>query len=548
MSMEMTLLDIDELVKLNNIKPVSNPVSFDRGLYPSKDGLFSEEIFGMTSNERKRTCGYIPLQRKFISPKAYITLKQLNRNFAKVVDGSAKFIIKNGALEESEDGGTGLKWLYDNWEKFEFSKTDSEKRNNKIDLLLGGASKDEIFIDKFLVVPPFYRDVNLQQVADGGSPRVPEVTNLYSGIIRNANLLKSSDTFDFMTNSLSGKTQDLIVEVYNLWKSKLEKKYGYIRKFLLGKSVSWCSRIVLTADVEKAETPEDHRIDFYHTGTPLSHVISMATPFIMYWLRRFFKTRLYDNKDKFPVVDRNTGKTIYVKLENPEVYYNDEFIERQMDRFINNPGSRFDKVEVPIRKSEREKYGLKDPVYMTLTGYRGKLTTMQKEEDKIERPLTWTDLFYLAAKDSTEDKHIVVTRYPVLDYMGTFITRITILSTRYVEPMVINNVLYNDYPVVRLDMPPERLDSYFIDSFKLNPLYLPGVGGDHDGDQSTGKILFTKQANEDAERIMHSLTNILSVDGNPIRKFGNEIAQALYTLTRFHEIPGEDGTIKRNSA
>lgn len=530
--MEMELLDIDHLVKVNKLKPVTNPVSFDRGLYPTKDGLFSEEIFGMTSNERKRTAAYIPLHRKFMSPKAYITLKQLNRKFIKVIDGSATFVIKDGVLEENEEGGTGIQWLYSNWEHIKFDKNDSEKRNQKVDLL-DGSKKDDIFIDKLFVVPPFYRDVNLQQVAEGGSPKVPEVTNLYSAIIRNANALKNSDTFVFMDNALSAKTQDLIVEVYNLWKSKIEKKYGYIRKFLLGKSVDWCSRIVITGSNEKAETPEDVKIDFYHTGVPLSHTISMATPFVMYWVKRFFKVRLYDNKDAFPIVDRKTGKTIYVKLENPEVYYNDEFIERQMDRFISSPGSRFDKVEVPIRKSEREKYGITEPVYLTFTGYRGKLTTMQKEEDKIERNLTWTDIFYLAAKDSTEDKHIVVTRYPVLDYLGSIYTRITILSTRNTEPMVINDVYYPDYPVIDFSIPQERLDTYFIDSFKLNFFYLKGLVGDHDGDQTTGKILFSKQANEDAEIIMHSLTNILGLDGSPVRTFGNELMQGLYTLTRF---------------
>lgn len=534
MSMEMTLLDIDKLIKLNNMKPVTNPISFDKGLYPSKDGLFSEEIFGTTSAERKRTCAYIPLHRKFISPKAYITLKQLNRKFIDVVAGTSKFSIQDGLLVADENGGTGIDWLYKNWDKLKFQKNDSSKRAQKIDLL-DNVKKEEIFIDKFFVIPPFYRDVNLQQVAEGGNPRVPEVTNLYSAIIRNANMLKSTETFDFVTNSIVSKTQDLLVEVYDLWKSKLEKKYGYIRKFLLGKSISWCSRVVITANVEDNERPSDRRIDFFHTGVPLSHAISMSTPFIMYWVKRFFKSRLYDNKDKFPIVDRATGKTIYVKLDNPEVYYNDEFIEKQMDRFINNPGSRFDKVEVPIKRSEREKYGLKSPIYITMKGYKGKVTTMQREEDKIERPMTWTDIFYLAAHDMTSDKHIEITRYPVLDFLGTFITRIAILSTRNVAPMIINDVLYPDYPIVDLNIQKERLDSYFIDSFKLNPLYLEGILGDHDGDQITAKILFSIQANEEAERIMHSNANILSISGRPVRSMGNEFVQTLYTMTRFHK-------------
>lgn len=535
--MQMWLLDIDKLVRLNNLKSVTNPISFDRGMYPSKDGLFSNEIFGMTTTERKRTCAYIPLKRKFISPKAYITLKLLNRKFINLINGTTNFSVdENGVLVEDENGGTGIEWLYKNWEKISFPRNDSEKRSQKIDLL-EGTKKNEIFIDKLLVVPPFYRDVNLQQVADGANPRVPEVNNLYSAIIRNANMLDGSDTFAIMANAIAAKTQDLIVEVYNMWKEKLEKKYGYIRKFLLGKSVSWCSRVVITADVEDANSPEEHKVDFFHTGIPMSHAIAMSTPFVVYWIKRFFKTNLFDNMNNFPIVDEKTGKKIYVKLENPEVYYNDDYIEKQMDRFINNPSSRFEKIPIPIKKSEIEKYGIKETKYLRFKGYQSKdITTMDKETDEVNRHLTWTDLFFMAVSDMTKDKYVVITRYPVLDYLGSIITRMTILSTRHTTPMIINNVLYEGYPIVDFTIPPEKLDSYFIDSFKLNTFYLKGMVGDHDGDQVTGKMLFSAQANEEAERIMKSNFNILGVNGSPVRNFGNEYIQSLYTLTRFHDI------------
>lgn len=537
--MEMLLLDIDKLVKLNDIQPITNPISFDKGLYPSRDGLFSNEIFGMTTDDRKRTFAYIPLGRKFISPKAYITLKHLNRKFIGLVNGTTSFIIdKDGVLIEDENGGTGIEWLYKNWDKISFQRNDSQKRSQKIDLL-ENVSKNEIFIDKFLVVPPFYRDMNLQQVADGANPIVPKVNNLYSAILRNANMLNTSDTFDFMSNAITAKTQDLLIEVYDMWKKKLEKKYGYIRKFLLGKSVSWCSRVVITADTGSDETPEEHQVDFYHTGVPLSHAISMATPFIIYWIKRFFKTRFYDNKDKFQILDEKTNKMIYVKLENPEVYYNDEYIEKRMDRYINNPSSRFDKIEVPIKKSDREKYGINGPIHISFRGYlRKSINTFQEAEDvELRRDLTWTDLFFMATSEMTKDKHIIITRYPVLDYLGTIMTKISIMSTRYTTPMIINDVLYENYPIIDFNISPEKLDSYFIDSFKLNTLYLKAMGGDHDGDQVTGKIIFSAQANEEAERIMHSNVNILGVNGTPVRVMGNEFIQTLYTLTRFHDIP-----------
>lgn len=38
----------------------------------------------------------------------------------------------------------------------------------------------------------------------------------------------------------------------------------------------------------------------------------------------------------------------------------------------------------------------------------------------------------------------------------------------------------------------------------------------------------------EAEEIMYSKSNILTIDGESIRKIGNEGIQTLYTLTRFH--------------
>lgn len=122
----------------------------------------------------------------------------------------------------------------------------------------------------------------------------------------------------------------------------------------------------------------------------------------------------------------------------------------------------------------------------------------------------------------------------MLDYLGTCFTRIHVLSTRNTVPMIINDKLYDSYPYIDLNLPKSRIEATFIDSYKVCPLYLPGLDGDHDGDQITSKILFSKEANEDAERIMTSKSNILTIDGASIRSIGNEGIQTLYTLTKFH--------------
>lgn len=528
--MKCLLLDPKRFIQLNGYEPVTDPISFDNGMIPSKGGLFSTDIFGMALDDRRNRYSYIDLNRKFITPKAYISLKRINRNFEALIYGTKKFKIEDGVLVADENGGTGMDFLYKNWEKIKFEKNDSRERSERIDLLTNN-KKDVIFIDKFIVIPAFYRDVNLQQTSSG-SPRIPEINDLYNNILRNVNLINASNNFDIMINALIGKTQQLMIDVYNLLKSKIEKKNGYLRRSVMGKSVDYCARVTITAATYDTESWEDQIVDFEHTGVPLSFCLSMLTPFVLWWVKGYFKSFFENTKDSFPVILKN-GEKVYVKLDSPELIFNAEYLENRLSRYINNPSSRFDKIEIPIRKQDREKYNIDYPVYARMSGYSTSITTMQKEENLIERPLTWTDVFYMAAEDVSADKFVQVTRFPLLDYLGTLFTKISILSTRNTMPMIINNHLYKHYPVIDLNTKLQNLDALFIDSIKLFPPYLKAIGGDHDGDQITSKCTFTIEACDDAKKILYAKTNIISINGEGIRSIGNEGIQTMYTMTKF---------------
>lgn len=539
--MKIWLLNEDKFVKMNNLREVTNPVSFERGMVPTEDGLFSNDIFGMNIYDRKHNWAYIDLKMHFLNPKAYITLKSLNRAFESVVYGTKTFsITKDGVLEEDENGGTGVEWLYKNWEKINFKKNDSSKRNSRIDML-DNNSKDEIFLDKWVVCPAFYRDVNLQN-NENGRPKVPEINDMYSAIIRNINIIETGTNFDFMINSVVGKTQSLLLDIYNLMKDKITGKNGYMRRSILGKSVDYCARIVITATPYDNNSVEDQHINFYNTGVPLSHCCAQLTPFIIWWLNGYFRTRIISHKDQFPVLN-DKGEKVYVHLDNPEIMFNDDYMDKHLTRWINNPSSRYELIELPIKKEDREKFKIKGPRYLTLEGYSYTTTTMARRasNDKsndsgtlVSRPMTWTDILYMAATDVSEGKHVQITRYPMLDYLGTYFSRVYVISTRKTVPMIINDTLYDNYPLIDLSVPKSRIEATFIDSYKICPLYLPGLDGDFDGDQITSKIIFSTEANEDAERVMFSKSNILTIDGASIRSIGNEGIQTLYTLTKFH--------------
>lgn len=538
--MKIWLLDEEKFVTLNNLKEVTNPISFEKGMIPTEDGLFSNSIFGMNVYDRRHNWAYIDLKQHYMNPKAYITLKALNRAFESVIYGSKKFIIKDGLLIEDENGGTGLEWLYKNWEKINFLKNDSSKRTARIDML-NNHKKDEIFFTKWAVSPAFYRDVNMSN-SSGGKPKIPEINDMYSAIIRNVGIIQDGTTFDFMINAVSGKIQELLVDIYNLMKEKITGKNGYLRRAILGKSVDYCGRIVITATPYNKNSVEDQHINFYNTGVPLSKCCEQLTPFIIWWVNRFFDSQVISMKDQYSVIN-DKGEKVYVHLDNPEVVFNDDYIDKGLTRWVNNPSSRFDPIELPIREDDRKKFGIKGKIYLKMDGYSYTTTTYARaafnnhnttEGTVVSRPITWTDILYMAAVDMSEGKHVEVTRYPMLDYLGTYFSRIYVISTRETIPMIINDKLYEEYPVINLNVPKTRIESLFIDSYKICPLYLPGLDGDHDGDQVTSKIVFSKEANEDAEKVMFSKSNILTIDGASIRSIGNEGIQTLYTLTKFH--------------
>ena len=66
--MKIDIFNIDDFIKANNCKEVTNPVFFDWSGQPTPDGLFSYEIFGVTELERKSIFGYIDLGAHYIHP------------------------------------------------------------------------------------------------------------------------------------------------------------------------------------------------------------------------------------------------------------------------------------------------------------------------------------------------------------------------------------------------------------------------------------------------------------------------------------------------
>lgn len=520
--MKISLFDAEEFIKLNKLQEVTNPVLFQRGDIPHPDGLISNRIFGTTVKSRKSTFAYIDLHGYFFHPHVYKAIKRMFRNIEKIISGEQSCIInKDGIIEINENGESGIEFIYNNWEKINWLKnSDSGMRNERIDLLKN-YKKNEVFVKYLIVIPPFYRDI--KSTSSGGE--TGELNKFYANALRYASLLKDRDMFSFQLYQTNANMQNLLVDVYDYFKSKLEKKTGMLRKYLLGKNVDYCTRTVITAPRFHANTPKDMLTTFRYTSIPISQICSLCHPFIIRWIKDFFDRNIFAYKYNYMGYDPIADKYIEYELDNPESKFTDKWIKKMIDTYIKDPESRFNTIEIPIKNSKKKHY-------MRFTGKRLNVDSKEEVSELGYRNATWTDILYMACEDVVKDKHCVITRYPLLDEFGLFISRIRTVSTTMTEPVMINGKIYKWYPVIDFDTPKEKMATKFIDSVQFSNSYLPGLDGDYDGDQTTVKILFTQEANEECERVMNSKQFFINATGSLIRKIELEAIQTFYVMSK----------------
>jgi len=522
--LKIDLFNMEEFIELNHLQEVTSGVLFQRGGIPHPNGLISNEIFGITTKSRKETFAYINLHGYFFHPHIYKALKRLYRNVERIINGEEYYSIdKDGKLVKDDNGDTGLDFLYNNWNKIKWEYSiEQGMRNERIDLITK-SKKNEIFIHYCLVIPAFYRDVTYSK---SGSGETGNINQLYSQLIRYTNLVKDKDVFDFQFSATNFNIQNTLVEIYDYFKTKLEKKNGLLRKYLLGRNVDYCTRTVITAPTFHAERPEDMLTDFRHAAIPISQVCSLAYPFIMYWVKNFFERELIDNSQIANVVyGFNNADTGLVKLKDPSSTFNEKYFKKMIDLYIKDPESRFNKIEVPLEGTNKKGY----------LRFKGKIldpNTQVELATQANRYLTWTDILYMAAYDVTKDKFCLVTRYPLLDEFGIFLAEIRVVSTTKTIVASYNGQVYPWYPSIEFDVPADKMASKFIDSVQFSNSYLPGLDGDYDGDQTTVKIVFTQEANEECRRAMNSKSYFINASGKNIRKVENEAIQTFYTMTK----------------
>lgn len=528
-SFKIKILDEETLIKNNNLKEITNPVFFEKSNVPTIDGLLSNEIFGIVKADRANIFAYIDLTDYFLHPLVYKIWSRMDSNLRHIVHGTKTFSINSkGQFVEDENGKTGLKFLKDNIDKIKIQSTDSSKRDRNIKFI--NENRDRLFLRKWIVIPAFYRDVNTSDSHKG----VGEINKFYSSLLMGAKSARESKDYGFdVSDMIKGRIQETLLVIYD-WMSKepnIYGKKGILRRAVMSKTSDYGARLVISAPDLKVEKLEDLYVDLDHSALPLHAACVNFFPFVVFNVRRFFENE-FMGRLTTEVYNKNRQKE-EVELNEPLIYFSDERIKMELDRFIKGFSNRFIPIQIPIIKDGKESFGR-----MRFRGrlYKGKFINDENIEDTqsvlIERDLTWCDVFYRAAVEATKDKHIMITRYPIDKRYNIFPSKVVVSSTTKTEAVIINDTVYERYPYIRQEDIGSNTSDKFVDTLQMSNLHLGSIGGDYDGDQCQTRGVFTVEANKECEEFLKSKGHYIDLTGVNVRLMDKETAQCFYALTK----------------
>lgn len=559
--MKASVTNIDKFIKDNGWMEVKVANYFvPNTTHPHPDGLFSEDIFGMPgTTARKFRWGYISLNDTFMHPHCYYVFLRLKNKIAEdMKHGLGQYYVDSkGELTPLELGetvpetalfkevGTGFKWLKKAWPfitwKINKSMTGTAKNRR---LFLQNRTSSEAFVDKWIVIPAYYRDVDLTS-----NTRNSINSMFYTKILYYASMIRSTDemgiAFDDPTIPKSSvahvKMQDLLYEMYEFFIRKCGGANSFIHTFVSGKNTDYGARLVISSPDMNVEHYTQLEADFFHSSTPLAIAINIFAPYMIFGTVKFIKD--FVQGKRFIQVWNPTKQ----KLEDKELdpAYMDEFtvenIKKMLDRYKKSKWDRVQPVtlkgvngeRIPMRiyKHRNKAVAEENEIYTDVSKFEEKQGfDKEVQQNVLFKDLTYCEMFYVIAEDNLKGKHVYNTRYPMLWYLATYPSEMNIIPCKKYTSMVMNGKIYPRYPIIN-PKTEEDIEHMFVDTMRMFSVYTKGLNADFDGDQISTQSVFCKESNEDCKNYTHSVSNIVGIDGNIVREIPAVAVHGIYGLT-----------------
>lgn len=496
------LYDIDQSIKVNDLKEVTSSRIYltENEFHPQ--GLFSEEIFGQTDSEREYRCGYIKLPIHIFNPNIAKTIILRSGGILKKMayDETPCTLTEDGILKADEDGQyRGLVDLYNIWDKIDIRKTLTTRSKDNLDILTK-IPKKLLFNDKILVAPPNMRPM----VIRNGRPAKNALNTIYIGIIGLKSVTSHTTTSDVY--QVYAKFQNYAVQIYEFINNLVSSKTGFFQQQLMSKVTSATARNVITGPKYNSDNPQ---IGIYHTGYPMHTLLTMFEPFVRFQMKQFFE---YSNIQQ---IHPNPDEINSEELMN---IYDDEKIENLCKIYKYNPGARFHIMYLDAEKTK--------PIIFDGIDLQNNL--------HVNRPLTLTDVIFICCYRGIIDaKKLVYTcRYPMGDHYGAFFTYPVLLSTTQTTKMQWQSQVFETYPVVDPSLDHMKVSTLFADTLVPSNSRLKAIGGDYDGDTVKSTGIWSDEANAEAERLMRSKLYNIRMEGRTMFPIAVECLNGLYGLTK----------------
>lgn len=472
------------------------------------NGLFSTEIFGRIGEDRRDdTFSYIDLKTRIFHPIIFNRLEKLKRLYSDILAGK-RYAVFNEKTEDFEaatesTGDTGFSFFMSHWEKIKFQRSDSELRNQRIELI--EMYQDTSVIDKVLVIPAGLRDAEIDSL---GRVQKDEINDYYYRLLSVSNTIGStSDVETPVLDKARWSQQMAFNDIYKTLETMISGKRGFIQSKFGSRRIMNGTRNVLSATDSSPSKLGDRTVPGPNdTAVGLWQTSRGALPISVSALRSGILSSIFgDVEGGARLIDTDSLESEYVQVSS-----------QTHDRWTTNEG-----LEKVINAQSmfgiRDKPLLVEGRYLALV-YRPKhnkvfkifhdINELPEDYNKGDvHPITLMELIYLSNYRHWNKLGIVVTRYPVTGegsaYVSSVYVRTTVNSEVRVElgsdweplePTEENTALV--YPVYD--------GQGYIDSMQVGLNKLSGMGGDFDGDMVSGNFLYSREAFEERERYFKS--------------------------------------------
>lgn len=532
------LLDVDEVIHKNKYLPVTShsiKIPSTNEFHP--EGLFSEEIFGQIgTNDRLIKFGYIKLNTKIFQPEVYRIIIQLKQLYSSIMEGTAyaKFDEETQDLvrckKDDPEGNTGYGYFMSVFNKIQFTETPSQKRNQKIEFLK--KYKDILTTNKLLVLPAGVRDIK----EEDGMLSQEDINKLYLSILSFSGRLVPNST-NPIYDSIRINLQKKVFEVYTYIKGILDGKNGLLQGAVGSRHIALGTRNVISSGKAIANSPSDSTyLAVDQTRTPLFQTMKAFQPLVKYLFKHIIFMSVFGQTgaNSFPLINKKTYELEYVEVEAREVerFTSSDGLDGLINR-LRNPKMRNKPVVV---KDKDGKYhyvylmydvGDKITMFRNISDAKAMIPGVKKED---LRPVTWVDLMYLCTYKATVDKHMYITRYPVIQDESCYPSKVHLASTIPSRKVTLFMATGADILVEMPEYPVISDDMEYLDSVELAPATLKGLVADHDGDMTSNNAILSEDGNQEIEVYLNSFMSVIT----PKRKLRYGASTDLITLTLYN--------------